>query len=48
MFGEILNLKPNQTFLIGKYKAQANYFEEMELKRIVNLLIDLDTNYMLV
>ena len=30
----VLNLKPNQTFLIGKYKTQAGYFKEKELRNI--------------
>ncbi len=38
-------LKPNQTFLIGKYKTQADYFEETELKQMIDALIDLDANY---
>ncbi len=41
----MLNLKPNQAFLLGKYKSQAAYFEEAELKHILNELIDLDVNY---
>ena len=40
-----LNLKPNQIFLVNKYKAQANYFSEKELKIILNELIDLDYKY---
>ena len=39
---EALNLKPNQMFLTTKYKAQANYFKEEELRRILEELIDLD------
>ena len=42
---ESLNLKPNQMFLVTKYKAQADYFKEAELKKIVEELIDLDYNY---
>lgn len=42
---EGLNLKPNQTFLVSKYKIQANYFKEEELKEILEALIDLDSNY---
>lgn len=42
---ESLNLKANQTFLVTKYKAQADYFTEEELKKIVEELIDLDYNY---
>ena len=40
-----LNLKPNQTFLINKYKTQSNYFNENELKIILKELIDLDYKY---
>ena len=42
---ESLNLKPNQMFLVTKYKTQADYFKENELKKIVEELIDLDYNY---
>lgn len=41
---EVLNLKPNQTFLITKYKKQANYFEEKQLRKILEELINLDSN----
>ncbi len=40
-----LNLKPNQTFLVNKYKTQAKYFNQKELKNIMQALIDLDYNY---
>lgn len=40
-----MNLKPNQLFLVGKYKGQARYFETKELREILNALIDLDANY---
>lgn len=40
-----LNLKPNQTFLVNKYKMQANYFTEKELKGILQDLRDLDYEY---
>ena len=40
-----LNLKPNQTFLVNKYKNQSKYFEAKELEVILNELIDLDYNY---
>ena len=40
-----LNLKPNQTFLVNKYKTQAKYFGEMELKNILQSLRDLDYQY---
>ena len=42
---EALKLKPNQSFLIGKYKMQASYFKEEELKNILEELINLDSNY---
>ncbi len=47
MYGEVLDLKPNQAFLSAKYKIQANYFEESELKQILDEFINLDTNYKL-
>ena len=40
-----MNLKPNQMFLVTKYKTQARYFEEQELRNILNELINLDANY---
>lgn len=40
-----MKLKPNQLFLITKYKAQARYFEEIELRKILQELTDLDSNY---
>ena len=40
-----LNLKPNQMFLINKYKNQARYFKERELRKILEELINLDYNY---
>lgn len=42
---ESLKLKPNQMFLVTKYKMQADYFKEIELKKILEELIDLDYNY---
>ncbi len=39
-----LNLKPNQTFLVSKYKKQLSYFKQSELKKILKALIDLDYN----
>ena len=39
---ESLNLKPNQMFLITKYKKQASYFKKEELRNILQQLIDLD------
>lgn len=38
----VLNLKPNQVFLITKYKRQSAYFKKDELKTILQRLIDLD------
>lgn len=40
-----MNLKPNQTFLTNKYRAQARYFETKELRKILEELINLDSNY---
>ena len=40
-----LDLKPNQTFLVNKYKTQARYFKTSELKEILQSLRDLDYNY---
>lgn len=37
-----LNLKPNQTFLVNKYKMQANYFEIKELQSILQNFRNLD------
>lgn len=42
---ESLKLKPNQIFLVNKYKMQANYFGEKELRTILEELINLDYNY---
>ncbi len=39
---EVLNLKPNQMFLITKYKRQSTYFKKSELREILKKLIDLD------
>ena len=40
-----MKLKPNQMFLIAKYKAQAKYFSKEEIRKIMKELIDLDANY---
>ena len=40
-----LKLKPNQTFLANKYRTQAKSFNEKELRKIIQELIDLDYNY---
>ena len=42
---ECLKLKPNQAFLINKYKNQAGYFQEIELRKILTELCNLDYNY---
>ena len=39
-----LNLKPNQTFLVTKYKKQASYFKKEELKKIIEEFYNLDYN----
>ena len=40
-----LDLKPNQVFLVNKYKMQASYFKTLELKKILKELCNLDYNY---
>lgn len=42
---ESMNLKPNQIFLTTKYKKQAEYFKETELRNVLEELINLDENY---
>ena len=42
---ETLGLKPNQMFLTTKYKKQATYFKEIELRKILYELINLDYKY---
>lgn len=42
---ECMNLKPNQLFLVTKYKAQSKYFSLQELKQILEELINLDSKY---
>jgi len=42
---DALKLKPNQSFLVSKYKTQAGYFGEMELRKILQEFADLDYNY---
>ena len=39
-----LNLKPNQTFLVTKYKKQASYFKKEELRKIIDEFYNLDYN----
>ena len=40
-----LSLKPNQMFLVNKYKSQSRCFNQKELRKILQELIDLDYNY---
>ena len=40
-----LNLKPNQMFLTTKYKVQSKYFNEKDLRNILQELCDLDYNF---
>lgn len=40
-----LNLKPNQMFLVNKYKIQAKGFKTSELRKIIQELEDLDYKY---
>ncbi len=42
---ESMNLKANQMFLVNKYKSQSEYFTVLELKNILEQLINLDANY---
>lgn len=42
---EAMNLKPNQAFLLSKYRTQAKYFTEKEIRNILDDMIKLDTNY---
>ena len=42
---ESMKLKPNQVFLVNKYRKQADYFKENELRKILDELIKLDSNY---
>jgi len=39
-----LKLKPNQIFLVSRYKSQANLFTEQELEKILEELTNLDAN----
>ena len=40
-----LDLKPNQPFLVNKYKTQAGYFKTSEIRRILKELCNLDYKY---
>lgn len=38
-----LNLKPNQTFLVSKYKKQCSYFKENDLRQILREFVEIDS-----
>lgn len=40
-----MNLKPNQSFLLNKYRTQAKYFTEDDIRNILDEMIKLDSNY---
>jgi DNA polymerase-3 subunit delta len=40
----VLGLKPNQTFLVSKYKKQASYFKLSQLRNLLREFVDLDYN----
>lgn len=42
---ECMNLKPNQLFLVNKYRKQSECFSMGELKDILQELINIDSNY---
>ncbi len=42
---EVLELKPNQMFLVSKYKRQATFFKEEELRKFLKGMLELDENY---
>ena len=42
---ELLDLKPNQMFLITKYKKQASYFSEEELRTFLSRMLELEEKY---
>ena len=39
-----IGLKPNQTFLVNKYRHQANFFDELTLRKILEEFTNLDYN----
>ena len=39
---KVLNLKPNQTFLVSKYKKQVSYFKQEDLRRILKEFVEID------
>lgn len=42
---ELLELRPNQMFLITKYKKQASYFSEDELRTFLSRMLELEEKY---
>ena len=40
-----LSLKPNQIFLVNKYRMQSGLFKKDELRKILQELCDLDYKY---
>ena len=40
--GRALNLKPNQTFLISKYKKQTSYFKKENLRQLLKEFVEID------
>jgi hypothetical protein len=42
---DVLDLKPNQTFLSTKYINQSRYFSEEEIRQLLDEIIDLDYKY---
>lgn len=40
-----MSLKPTQSFLLNRYRAQAKYFEEKEIRSILDDMISLDSKY---
>ena len=42
---ELLDLKPNQMFLTTKYKKQASYFSEEELRLFLKRMLELEEKY---
>ena len=39
-----IGLKPNQTFLVNKYKRQLNFFQESSLRKLLEEFVNLDYN----
>lgn len=41
----VMDLKPNQSFLLTKYRTQSKYFTEEDIRSILDEMIKLDSNY---